>query len=110
MMPLPTTPRGYEGVTRQGHLGPAKAHRPHRDKEHEFAVFTCQPLRPFRLDLTVWALRRRPENVIDRWDGQTYWRLMVVAERPVEVAVTQQGGPDDAVLHVRVSGPAMVLD
>lgn len=28
-----------------------------------------EPVPPFRLDLTVWALRRRPDNLFDRWDG-----------------------------------------
>jgi hypothetical protein len=26
---------------------------------------------PFRLDLTVWALRRRPGNVVDRVDRKS---------------------------------------
>ncbi len=28
-----------------------------------------KPMPPFRLDLTVWVLRRRPHNLMDRWDG-----------------------------------------
>jgi len=27
---------------------------------------------PYRLDLTVWTLRRRAHNEIDRWDGSSY--------------------------------------
>lgn len=38
--------------------------------------FFLEPLAPFRLDLTVWTLRRRPDNSVDRWDGQTYRRVM----------------------------------
>ncbi|HRT41153.1 MAG TPA: DNA-3-methyladenine glycosylase 2 family protein, partial [Phycisphaerae bacterium] len=34
------------------------------------AGFFLRPVAPFRLDLTVWALRRVPINLIDRWDGQ----------------------------------------
>jgi 3-methyladenine DNA glycosylase/8-oxoguanine DNA glycosylase len=34
-----------------------------------------RPIAPFRLDLTVWALRRRRRNAIDRWDGVTYRRI-----------------------------------
>ena len=26
-----------------------------------------EPVPPFRLDLTVWTLRRRPDNAVDRW-------------------------------------------
>jgi hypothetical protein len=31
-------------------------------------VFFLEPVSPFRLDLTVWTVRRRPENVVERWD------------------------------------------
>ena len=31
-----------------------------------------EPSAPFRLDLTVWALRRRSHNTVDRWDASTY--------------------------------------
>ncbi len=50
-----------------------------------------RPTPPFRLDLTVWALRRRPRNQIDRWDGVTYRRVLVVKGRPTEIAVRQEG-------------------
>ena len=50
-----------------------------------------RPIPPFRLDLTVWALRRRPRNKIDRWDGETYRRVLVVKGRPTELAVRQEG-------------------
>jgi DNA-3-methyladenine glycosylase II len=52
-----------------------------------------RPIPPFRLDLTVWALRRRARNAIDRWDGATYRRLVVVGGRPTELAVRQEGSP-----------------
>src|SRR4029079_17485291 len=51
------------------------------------------PLPPFRLDLTVWALRRRPRNDIDRWDGTTYRRIVMVGRRPTELAIQQSGSP-----------------
>jgi hypothetical protein len=35
---------------------------------------------PFRLDLTVWALRRRPINEADRWDGSVDRRTIHVVE------------------------------
>jgi DNA-3-methyladenine glycosylase II len=50
-----------------------------------------RPNPPFRLDLTVWALRRRARNQIDRWDGMTYRRVIVVTGRPTELAVRQEG-------------------
>lgn len=49
------------------------------------------PIPPFRLDLTVWALRRRPRNVIDRWDGATYRRVVTLGNTPTELAVRQVG-------------------
>lgn len=36
-----------------------------------------KPAPPFRLHLTVWALRRRPDNIVDRRDGRTYCRVLV---------------------------------
>ncbi len=49
------------------------------------------PIPPFRLDLTVWALRRRPRNAIDRWDGSTYRRVILLGDAPSELAVRQVG-------------------
>jgi DNA-3-methyladenine glycosylase II len=54
-------------------------------------TFIFRPVPPFRLDLTVWALRRRARNVIDRWDGSTYRRVISTDGQPVEVAVRQSG-------------------
>ena len=50
-----------------------------------------RPIPPFRLDLTVWALRRRARNMIDRWDGTTYRRVIVLADTPTELAIRQAG-------------------
>lgn len=66
--------------------------------------FTLKPVPPFRLDLTAWILRRRPDNDIDRWDGETYRRVWVVAGEPVEIAVTQASAPAAPRLEVSVSG------
>lgn len=54
-------------------------------------TFQLKPVPPFRLDLTVWVLRRRSHNLVDRWDGETYRRVLVVQDQAVEVAVTQTG-------------------
>jgi DNA-3-methyladenine glycosylase II len=62
--------------------------------------FSLDPVPPFRLDLTVWTLRRRPINEVDRWDGKTYRRGLVFGNRPVEIAVTQAGSS----LEVTVTG------
>jgi DNA-3-methyladenine glycosylase II len=68
------------------------------------AIFTLRPAPPFRLDLTVWALRRLPINEMDRWDGETYRRLLVVEDAPVAVAVTQVRGADAPLLRVATEG------
>jgi len=54
-------------------------------------VFIVRPIPPFRLDLTAWALRRRSRNLIDRWDGSVYRRVIVVSGRATEFAVRQAG-------------------
>ena len=51
--------------------------------------FEMEAIPPFRLDFTAWALRRRPNNTIDRWDGETYRRVLVIQGIPMEVAVSQ---------------------
>jgi DNA-3-methyladenine glycosylase II len=67
-------------------------------------VFELTPLPPFRLDLTVATLRRRPDNIIDRWDGKTYRRVLVTGDgRLYEIAVSQSGLPDAPCLCVSVS-------
>ena len=63
-----------------------------------------EPVAPFRLDLTVWTLRRRPDNTVDRWDGQTYRRVLPLPAGPVEVAVTQIEPPEAPRLRVSVEG------
>lgn len=52
--------------------------------------FLLSPIPPFRLDLTVWALRRRPNNSMDRWENGVYRRTLVLGALPVQVSVTQQ--------------------
>ena len=46
------------------------------------SLLELEPRAPFRLDLTTWALRRRPHNAIDRWDASTYgaWCASKVAQ------------------------------
>lgn len=59
---------------------------------------------PFRLDLTAWAIRRRPENAIDLWDGEKYERVLAIRGKPVLVSVRQLGTVDVPRLEVAVSG------
>jgi DNA-3-methyladenine glycosylase II len=71
--------------------------------------FTLRPVPPFRLDLTVWALRRRSRNLIDRWDGTTYRRVIVLGERPTELEVRQAGASGTPKLTVTATPPPQTL-
>jgi DNA-3-methyladenine glycosylase II len=65
-----------------------------------------RPNPPFRLDLTVWALRRRERNAIDRWDGRTYRRIAVVDRRVTELAI-RQSGPSSAPRVIITATPSL---
>lgn len=69
--------------------------------------FSLTPLPPFRLDLTAWTLRRRPDNAVDRWDGTAYRRALQLTTGPVEVGVTQFGPPEAPKLRVVLGGNAL---
>ena len=77
----------------------------HRIAAMDSYRFWLAPAPPFRLDLTVWALRRRRENAIDRWDGETYRRVLPLADGLVEFAVRQTGSTERARIEVCVRGP-----
>jgi DNA-3-methyladenine glycosylase II len=68
-------------------------------------TFELRPRPPFRLDLTVWALRRREQNRIDTWDGRTYRRALLVDGAPLELSVTQVGHASPPRLEVVLAGP-----
>jgi len=73
--------------------------------------FTLEPAPPFRLDITVWLLRRRAENVIDRWeDGNSYRRVLIAQPNPVEVEVVQEGPPNRPLLRVTATGTKLSPD
>lgn len=67
-------------------------------------AFELRPASFFRLDLTAWTLRRRAHNLVDRWDGTTYRRVLPMSAGPVEVAVTQASLSEPARLRVIVTG------
>ena len=66
--------------------------------------FELRVVPPFRLDLTAWALRRRPHNTVDRWDGTSWRRVLVMDDEPLETAVTQLGTSEQPRLKVTLSG------
>ncbi len=67
-------------------------------------TFTLRPAAPFRLDLTVWALRRRPANTVDCWDGAAYRRVLFAGGAPIDVVVHQSGPPEAPSLEVDAVG------
>ena len=71
--------------------------------------FSITPVAPFRLDLTVWALRRRPENAVDRWDGRTYRRVLMIDRQAIEVAVHQSGRLEAPQLEVDLLGSHLTV-
>jgi DNA-3-methyladenine glycosylase II len=73
--------------------------------------FSIRPVPPFRLDLTVWALRRRARNLVDRWDGTTYRRVIAINGHAAEVSVRQAGSSTVPLLVVTITpGPRSDAD
>ena len=70
-------------------------------------TFRVKPVPPFRLDLTVQALRRRTTNAVDRWDGTTYRRMLVVDGCPVGIEVVQIAPAERPMLRVTVRGSSL---
>jgi DNA-3-methyladenine glycosylase II len=67
-------------------------------------IFSVEPTPPFRLDLTAWAIRRRPGNQVDYWDGETYRRVLAIERKPVLISVTQAGPIDTPRIVVTAVG------
>jgi DNA-3-methyladenine glycosylase II len=65
---------------------------------------------PFRLDVTVWALRRRKKNAVDRWDGDHYSRIVVVDNIPVQLKVTQEKADADPTLIVTIESATRISE
>jgi DNA-3-methyladenine glycosylase II len=63
---------------------------------------------PFRLDLTVWALRRRSKNAVDWWDGRQYSRVTILGNDPVRLTVTQETAGIEPTLIVTVESKSRI--
>ena len=68
-------------------------------------TFTLAPRPPFRLDLTVWTLRRRAHNVVDRFEEGVWRRVLILDDSPVAIAVAQTRFGSRPEIEVRISGP-----
>lgn len=66
---------------------------------------------PFRLDLTVMALRRLPQNRVDILDGDRYLRAFATPRGPVVWEIAQRGEGLEMKLHGQVEdvGPYRAL-
>jgi DNA-3-methyladenine glycosylase II len=62
---------------------------------------------PYRLDLTANVLRRLSTNVVDRFDGTTYCRLIGDAHARALLSVTQTGPSE---ITVDIDAPAGAYD
>jgi DNA-3-methyladenine glycosylase II len=67
-------------------------------------TFSMPALPPFRLDLTVWALRRRSDNAVDTWDGRTYRRALEIDGGTIQLAAVQSGSSVAPRLTVTLTG------
>jgi DNA-3-methyladenine glycosylase II len=59
---------------------------------------------PFRLDLTVWALRRRKENSLDSWSDGVYQRVLVIKRKPVLIRTRQIESTGEPKIEVTLKG------
>lgn len=64
--------------------------------------FRILPVPPFRLDYTVWILRRRKNNLIDVQDKEVYTRIFQIDNKVVKTLITQKGSVDKPILEVEV--------
>ena len=89
---------------RTGTAGRGRVRR--ADRAGESTRLLIEVSRPFRLDLAVWALRRRAHNEVDRFDDGCYRRVLCTAGEPAEVAVRQPARPGPPSLVADLRGPA----
>jgi len=60
--------------------------------------------------MTVWALRRRAHNIVDRFDVGVWRRILMIGRSPVAVAVrqTRRGSRPEIEVRVRAARPQAV--
>ncbi|ARB92124.1 DNA-3-methyladenine glycosylase family protein [Legionella longbeachae] len=71
--------------------------------------FTLYPIAPYRLDYTVFALRRRSKNCVDCWNGQYYTRVLNLDNKPIKVVVEQTNSLNNPELLVSLNEPVHPL-
>lgn len=71
--------------------------------------FFLEAAPPFRRDVTVWTIGRRPEDFVDQWDGETYQRVLAIRGKPVLMSITQLGSADPPRLNITASAPYLPI-
>jgi DNA-3-methyladenine glycosylase II len=66
--------------------------------------FTLPVVSPFRLDYTVWALRRRKNNSIDQWDERQYSRILIINNDPVKISIDLENSSKNPALRIFLKG------
>ncbi len=64
--------------------------------------FQFEAVPPFRLDYTVWCLRRHPKNRMDLWDGISFRKVCILDGIPHLLCVQQHGSVTEPYLDVSV--------
>jgi len=77
-----------------------------RDSDVSELTFSLAATPPFRLDLTVWALRRRAHNLVDRFDDGIWRRVLVIDGASVGIAVNQVRHGDHPQVEITLSARA----
>jgi DNA-3-methyladenine glycosylase II len=72
--------------------------------------FVLPAVAPFRLDFTVWALRRRKTNIVDRWDGGQYSRVLILDNSPIGVVAVQGGTRRAPILSITLHCQGAITD
>lgn len=71
-------------------------------------TFRLKPVPPFRLDLTAWAIRRRPHNTIDHFDGGAYRRVVIIDGDPIGLTIRQVSPPNSPELEINGTGSSKI--
>lgn len=71
-------------------------------------VFEIKTQVPFRLDFTVWVLRRREKNIVDGWDGQFYQRVLEIDGQLVAVKAQQAGAKSAPKIKVELTAKSEI--
>jgi hypothetical protein len=91
---------------------PSKHHKSSGKVMYEMSssTFELVAFPPFRLDLTVWALRRRATNNVDLWSVNHYSRMIAFDNDTIKIDISQTNKGDSPILQVTLNGQANIDD